>query len=940
MKKVLKRVLICILILFILNNFFISNLTLNVSYAATFNDNVSALEKLFSTVVGLLTWPIRLVAMGVGLAVDKLMSAVAYIEGGGSGGSNGVFNATLTPFDVLFNTDSLNDQNKGIPLLNANFFRMPSDTTSIMYKFRSAIAIWYYALRTIASAILLVVLIYVGIRMALSTVSAEQKASYKKMLVDWVVSLAIIFLMQYIMLFIIYVNNALVDAIAAMGKSDGMREAMDKLGKAALDPLSIDSIAATVVYCMLVFQTFGLFISYFNRMLTLAFLTLISPLITLTYSIDKIGDGKAQAMNTWLKEYVFTVLLQPFHCIIYMAFVDVAVELLTKQTGGISYQLAASIIAILCINFMKEGEKIIRKIFAFGDHGKSGDLGTGMVVAAMAAKRAQSFGKNTRKAFNGVKNFRADAGAAWRNAKIDAITMKRVLSRDNKNDDGSTKSIDEVKSEVRTEINNKEAEKIENHKRYGVPKDAKQDIEIEKKAQALMQANGSLTKTEAMSQARLAVAKQNRKERKKAIKDNKLKEKHPNIYRARGTLRSAKNVMQQSETLKELGKMAKVYTSIGTGLAIGSGIYGSEGNFSTAFAGGVAMYRGTEAFLSNSTKTLKKSGNSRLESLGITNASDAAIEINEIMANADKYEGKDELNKVMDELKKALTRAGLNENISTRIQNTIQKGIASNPSTNIAELAKNALDANGVSDAGVLEKAKDLAQFDQKQGIYNDIKNAGEIGIGPDAFIANMLKDFDGADAMLPVGYKTDKQFLDDSIKITETKTNKEEIFEAPDDQSAKDFVDSRNERDIEEFYKTCDKEMDKIQDQLEDVSEESMRDRLIAQLNQIEAAKAKVQDVALDREVERIRKESQEAILKASSAVEKAAQRKVDKELERLQREYDKYIAQADDHIGRVNAIGTKNESELTAQKIQLEAEKANIQTIRNNLKSQPQQP
>ena len=40
------------------------------------------------------------------LAVDKLMSAVAYIEGGSSGSSNsGIASATLTPFDVLFNTD-------------------------------------------------------------------------------------------------------------------------------------------------------------------------------------------------------------------------------------------------------------------------------------------------------------------------------------------------------------------------------------------------------------------------------------------------------------------------------------------------------------------------------------------------------------------------------------------------------------------------------------------------------------------------------------------------------------------------------------------------------------------------------------------------------------------------------------------------------------------
>ena len=195
MKKFLKKILICILIMFVLNNFFISNLNLNIntSYAASYDDNVGVLESFFGAVVGLLTYPIRLVAMGIFLAVDKLMSAVAYIEGGGSGSSNsGIASATLTPFDVLFNTDSMLEKNEGIPLLNINFFNIGNDTESIMYKFRTAVAVWYYALRTIASAILLVVLIYVGIRMAMSTVSAEQKASYKKMLVDWTVSVLLI----------------------------------------------------------------------------------------------------------------------------------------------------------------------------------------------------------------------------------------------------------------------------------------------------------------------------------------------------------------------------------------------------------------------------------------------------------------------------------------------------------------------------------------------------------------------------------------------------------------------------------------------------------------------------------------------------------------------------------------------------------------------------
>ena len=55
---------------------------------------------------------------------------------------------------------------------------------------------------------------------------------------------------------------------------------------------------------------------YIKRMLTVGFLIVIAPLITITYSIDKMGDGKSQALNAWLKEFIYNVLIQTFHCII------------------------------------------------------------------------------------------------------------------------------------------------------------------------------------------------------------------------------------------------------------------------------------------------------------------------------------------------------------------------------------------------------------------------------------------------------------------------------------------------------------------------------------------------------------------------------------------------------------------------------------------------
>ena len=37
--------------------------------------------------------------------------------------------------------------------------------------------------------------------------------------------------------------------------------------------------------------------------------------------IDKLNDGQAQAFNMWLKEFIFNILIQPFHLLIYMVFI-------------------------------------------------------------------------------------------------------------------------------------------------------------------------------------------------------------------------------------------------------------------------------------------------------------------------------------------------------------------------------------------------------------------------------------------------------------------------------------------------------------------------------------------------------------------------------------------------------------------------------------------
>ena len=125
---------------------------------------------------------------------------------------------------------------------------------------------------------------------------------------------------------------------------------------------------------------------YIKRMITIAFLILISPIITITYSIDKISDGKSQALDTWVREFLQNVLIQPFHCIIYLVFISVGINIVNN-----SGTLAAGIIVILTMFFIFEAEKIIKNIFGINSDTTGSGMKTALtVVGTMTALKKLS----------------------------------------------------------------------------------------------------------------------------------------------------------------------------------------------------------------------------------------------------------------------------------------------------------------------------------------------------------------------------------------------------------------------------------------------------------------------------------------------------------------------------------------------------------------------
>lgn len=129
------------------------------------------------------------------------------------------------------------------------------------------------------------------------------------------------------------------------------------------------------LYVLITMETVVFLYKYLKRVLWLAFLTMIAPLIALMYPVDRVGDGKAQTFNMWFKEYLFNTLIQPLHLLLYTIFLGAATTLIANN---VIYGIAA-------YAFMIPAEKFFKKMFGFDKASTPGGLGS--PAAGMMAMR-------------------------------------------------------------------------------------------------------------------------------------------------------------------------------------------------------------------------------------------------------------------------------------------------------------------------------------------------------------------------------------------------------------------------------------------------------------------------------------------------------------------------------------------------------------------------
>lgn len=145
-------------------------------------------------------------------------------------------------------------------------------------------------------------------------------------------------------------------------------------------------VGYAIMYIAMVGFTLVFSFTYLKRVVLMYFLTVIAPLVALTYVIDKMQDGKAQGFMAWLREYTFNLLLQPAHYLIYIILVSSAIQL---ATSNILY-------AMVALYFIGQAETLLRGFFNFSKASTPGAF-SGAAGAALAITGMQKlFGMGTK----------------------------------------------------------------------------------------------------------------------------------------------------------------------------------------------------------------------------------------------------------------------------------------------------------------------------------------------------------------------------------------------------------------------------------------------------------------------------------------------------------------------------------------------------------------
>ena len=180
-----------------------------------------------------------------------------------------------------------------------------SDVISLV---RTQIATWYMTIRNLSVMLLVVVLMYI--------------AKLKDMLIGWVRGIFLVFVLQYLVIAIIAIANLatkIISDLAAETLMDVEKKIMQNIfGTYFFEGSIIKQVFYFLAMISIIWYQLKFCLVYAKRAMQVYVLIIISPLICVSYPIDRIADDRGQALRQWITDFSTAVLMQPFQYMIYV----------------------------------------------------------------------------------------------------------------------------------------------------------------------------------------------------------------------------------------------------------------------------------------------------------------------------------------------------------------------------------------------------------------------------------------------------------------------------------------------------------------------------------------------------------------------------------------------------------------------------------------------
>lgn len=340
-----------------------------------------------------------------------------------------------------------------LPITDANFFNFESagghlltdsnGNPTMLYILKQNLAIWYTIVRNFSIGIMLFMLLYIGIRMAFTTV-AEKKADYKKSLINWVQAFAIVMFIHFFMYGVFYLNDNLVEILHKLTQifatnilGGGMTEVSlyDAIRTKAYAFDFLEGTAGLVFYIIIIYLLLRFLLIYLKRAIAIYVLGMMGSFMGVKYAFDKANGKKTTSLGKWMKDFAFNVLLQSIHCLIYTVLMTVALSTASTSIAGL-------IISIVILQFMIQSDKIFMKIFGINAKGglledvdKPESYFTLLAKAKIittGAEKVFNYGKNTLKGESEVGKWYQMAKYADANDDLKKAQKKVEMAKYNK----------------------------------------------------------------------------------------------------------------------------------------------------------------------------------------------------------------------------------------------------------------------------------------------------------------------------------------------------------------------------------------------------------------------------------------------------------------------------------------------------------------------------